>query len=71
MFGKEKNGSKRIVFYDPDMGVGAYSEYDKLLTVSLHLEEMTLPKSKYHWPLAQYVARHHEIHEWSEYLPNK
>ena len=61
----------RIVFYDPDMDEGPYSEYDKLLTVNLHLKKMMLPKNKDHWPLAQYILRHYEIHEWSEYLPNR
>ena len=61
----------KIIYSDPEMDDGPYSEYDKLLTVNLHMKKMLLPKKKGHWPLKQYILRHHEIHEWSEYLPNK
>jgi len=60
----------RIVFYDPDMQEGAYSEYDEILTANLHLKKMMLPSNKNHRPLAEYISRHHEIYEWGEYMPN-
>ncbi len=61
----------KIVFYDPEMQEGSYSEYDKLLTINLHLKEINLPKNKEHWPLEKYINKHHKLHEWNEYLPNK
>jgi len=62
-------GDYRIVFYDPEMREGPYSEYDEILTVNLHLKKMMLPSNKNHRPLAEYISRHHEIHEWDGYMP--
>ena len=53
----------KIIFNDPEMNKGPYSEYDKLLTVNLHMHEMVLPEDKEHWPLTEYILRHHEINE--------
>jgi len=60
----------KILFFDPEMDDGAYSSFDKLLTVDLHMNDMHLPKNEEHWPLPEYIERHHKIHEWGEYLPN-
>lgn len=53
----------RIAFNDPNMEASSYSEYDKLLTVNLHMQEMTLPHNKKHWPSKELIARHNEIHD--------
>ena len=60
-----------ILFFDPEMDDVVYSQFDKLLTVDLHMIEMNLPKKQEHWPLPEYIKRHHDIHEWDECLPNR
>jgi len=54
----------KIFFYDPDMKDGRYSDFDKMLTVDLHQKPMRLPKNREHWPLDDYILRHHEINGW-------
>ncbi len=61
----------KMIFSDPEMKDGSYSKYDKLLTIKLHMQAMALPQKREHWPLPEYIRRHHEIHEWDEYLPTK
>lgn len=56
----------KIYFFDPEMSDGPYSDFDEMLTVGLHMKPMNLPKNPEHWPLAEYIQRHHKIHEWEE-----
>lgn len=58
-----------IFFFDPDMDEGKYSEYDKLLTVDLHLKKVNLPNNKDIWPSMKQITRHHVLNEWEDYLP--
>jgi len=54
----------KIVYYDPDMNKHICSDFDKLLTVDLHMKSMKLPSNRDLLPHLDLIKQHNEELEW-------
>lgn len=54
----------RIVTYDPKEEDGEYSPYDSLVSTKLHGTQMKIPRKISARPLALFLERHHQKHEY-------
>lgn len=59
----------RIWYVDPDLKDGPYSQYDLLLSASLHGQAMKMPVACTMRPSPAYLERSHELHKWQHHLP--
>lgn len=60
------NRDYRIVYSDPKMEDGEYSQFDKAISANLHGQKILLPFKINNRPLVEYLERHHAIHKWTE-----
>lgn len=54
----------RIVFCDPKETDGPYSKYDSLVSTELHGMHMNIPNKINNRPLAEFLGRHHQKHDF-------
>lgn len=54
----------RVVYCDPKMKDGPYSEMDKKLTVDLNRNKISLPNDKSLWPSKDAIKKRNEIFGW-------
>jgi putative restriction endonuclease len=56
--------SWEVVYYDPEMKDGPYSDVDKQMTVNLHGKKAHLPANALLRPSIQFLTDHHTQHEY-------
>ncbi len=56
--------SLRVVYFDPAMKHGEFSEIDKKTVAALHGRPAFLPSKRRHWPSLDFLRAHHREKKW-------
>lgn len=54
----------KIIYWDPDLKEGHHSEFESMITVALHNQNMNVPRSVRLRPLAEYIELHNQLCSW-------